>query len=86
MQNTQQDLSQLTISQIAHVIEKDWTNVNFAARPYLQAMKQVSRIDQQYGQDSVHSIVLYFLSNAASWKGETARRVKAELNKRVKAQ
>jgi hypothetical protein len=33
--------------------------------------------------DTGKSIVLYFLSNAGTWRGETAKRVKAELKKMV---
>jgi hypothetical protein len=35
--------------------------------------------DEMYGYDTGKSVVLYFLSNATSWRGEVARRVKAEL-------
>jgi len=34
--------------------------------------------------DSGDSIVRYFLSNASTWRGETARRVKKELNAMLK--
>lgn len=64
---------------IAAEIESDWKKVNYAARPYLDAMHCLSSIDSNYGFDSAKSVVLYFLSNANSWRGETARRIKAEL-------
>ena len=67
---------------IAADIRKDWgSKVNFAARPYLTAMATMDRITDDYGHDSGKSIVIYFLANAGSWKGETARRVKRELRK-----
>jgi hypothetical protein len=43
-------------------------------------MLSLSTIGDSYGCDDARGIVLYFLSNARTWKGETARRVKAELN------
>jgi len=68
------------LSTIAQEIRKDWgTKVNFAAKPYLSAMAGLNSIDDQYGYDDARSIVLYFLSNASSWRGETAKRIKAEL-------
>jgi hypothetical protein len=67
------------ISQIANEIRKDWTRVNYAAKPYLCAMQTMGDIRESYGYDSGVSIVLYFLSNASTWKGETAKRIKAEL-------
>lgn len=68
-----------SLREIALEIRKDWRPVNFAAAPYLAAMASLNSIDESCGMDSAKSIVLYFLSNAASWRGETARRVKAEL-------
>lgn len=58
---------------------------NYAALPYLRAMRELSDLSQSYGQDSARSVVLYFLSNAATWRGETARRIKAELKRMLAA-
>lgn len=66
---------------IAKEIRQDWKPVNYAAKPYLDAMSQIDHIQDTYGCDSAHSVVCYFLSNAGTWKGETARRIKAELKK-----
>ena len=70
-----------SLSDIAMEIRKDWTKVYFGAVPYLDAMSTLNSIDDNYMFDSGKSIVLYFLSNATTWRGETARRVKAELKK-----
>ena len=67
------------IHSIAAEIMKDWTKVYFGAVPYLTAMLTLNSIDDAYGMDSGKMVVLYFLSNAGTWRGETARRVKAEL-------
>ena len=53
--------------------------VNYAAKPYLSAMFELNKITDNYICDSGKSVVLYFLSNASSWRGETAKRIKAEL-------
>jgi hypothetical protein len=68
-----------TISAIAREINRSWENPYFGAVPYLNAMFSLDSIDQMYGMDRADSIVRYFLSNAATWKGETARRIKKEL-------
>ena len=65
--------------EIAAEIRKDWQKVNFAAKPYLDAMRQLTYITDNYYFDSGKIVVLYFLSNASTWKGETAKRIKAEL-------
>lgn len=70
-----------SLSAIAREIRQDWTKPYFGAVPYLDAMSTLDSIEDKYGLDDADSIVLYFLCNANTWKGETARRVKAELKK-----
>lgn len=69
---------------IAADIRKNWAKVNYAAVPYLMAMTTMETVDQDYGCDSGSSIVLYFLSNARSFTGPEAKRLKAELKEMVK--
>jgi hypothetical protein len=54
-------------------------SINYAAAPYLDAMSSLNSIDDMYLYDTAKSIVLYFLGNAQSWRGDDARRIKAEL-------
>jgi len=71
--------------EIAHEIRKDWgSKVYFGAKPYLDAMASLNSINDNYGWDSAKSIVLYFLGNASTWRGETAKRIKAELKAMTK--
>ena len=42
-------------------------------------MRQLDSIQDNYGLDSGRSVVLYFLSNAATWRGDKAREIKKEL-------
>lgn len=73
------------LHEIAREIRKDWgAKVNFAAKPYLDAMATLNTIDDNYGWDSGKMIVLYFLGNASTWRGETAKRIKTELKAMVK--
>ena len=65
--------------EIASEIRKDWSPVSPDAKPYLDAMRWMVSINDDYYADTATSVVLYFLSNAASWRGENARRIKAEL-------
>ena len=67
------------ISEIAVEIKNDWRNVNFAARPSLDAMAQLSDITDQYYYENARTIVAHFLCNASSWRGEKAKAIKAEL-------
>ena len=68
-----------TLSEIAREIRKDWSKVYFGAVPYLDAMSTLNSINDNYFMDSGKSIVLYFLANAGTWRGETAKRIKLEL-------
>ena len=69
---------------IADEILGDWKNVNYGAKPYLDAMMTLDSIDDMYYQDTARSVVAYFLSNASSWRGDIARKVKKELNDMLK--
>jgi hypothetical protein len=51
----------------------------FGAVPYANAMLSVEKKGDMYGADTAESLVLYFLSNATTWRGEDARQIKAEL-------
>ena len=73
-----------SLSAIAIEIRKDWKKPYFGAVPYLQAMSCLNSIDDNYGFDSAKSIVIYFLANAGTWRGETAKRIKAELKAMTK--
>ena len=72
------------ISTIAREICSDWVKPYFGAVPYLDAMRSLDSIKDKYGYDDATSIVRYFLANATTWKGETARRIKAELKSMLK--
>ena len=81
---TKQDYKEMTVDQLAAVIRLDWTKLNFAARPYLDAMDSLKKVSDNYHFDSGRSVVSYFLANSSTWRGETARNVKAELKQRLK--
>ena len=72
------------LSTIATEISNDWKKVYFGAVPYLDAMFTLNSIEDNYYADSAVSIVAYFLANAGTWRGDTARRVKKELNAMIK--
>ena len=69
---------------IAREIEADWSTkgkgVSPYARPYLDAMRSLDSIEDNYYYDTGDSVVRYFLANANGWRGETARAIKKELN------
>lgn len=69
---------------IALEIHNDWKNINYAAAPYLMAMSTLDSIKDLYGSEHADDIVIRFLANAKTWHGETARRIKMELNSMVK--
>ena len=73
-----------SIREIACDIRADWKRVNYAAAPYLNAMFSLDKITDCYGFDDARSIVTYFLCNASTWKGETAKAIKKELKALLK--
>lgn len=72
------------LREIAREIQADWTKPYYGAVPYLTVMAGLDDVHSAYYADSAASIVRYFLANAQTWRGETARRVKAELKEMIK--
>jgi aminoglycoside phosphotransferase (APT) family kinase protein len=81
-------MKDLTISAIAQLIRKDYQSkgkpVHPHAKPYVDAMACMHSIDDNFGLDDGRGIVAYALGNLTTWKGQTAREVKSELNRRLK--
>lgn len=69
---------------IAREIRANWPKVYFGAVPYLQAMAQMRTVHDSFGMDDGKGIILYFLANASSWRGDVAKRIKAKLKAMVK--
>lgn len=69
---------------IAREISRVWPRPYFGAVPYLDAMRTLTGMADNYGADTARSIVAYFLANASTWRGPDARRIKAELNGMLK--
>jgi hypothetical protein len=72
------------VYKIAADILNDWNRPNYAALPYLTAMLTINNEHEQYGQDTAKSIVLYFLSNASTYRGSKAKELKSELKTLIK--
>lgn len=69
---------------IAGDIKKEWKNVNFAAKPYLNAMGCLKSVEDWYYADSGDMVVRYFLSNASAFRGDRAKELKNELKQMIK--
>jgi hypothetical protein len=68
------------ISEIAKDIRAEWgAKVNYAAKPYLDAMRCIDMPGDNFGYDDSKDVVLRFLCNASSFRGERARELKREL-------
>ena len=72
------------IQEIASEILQDWKKPYFGAVPYIEAMLKLNTIHDHYLFDTAESIVIYFLANATTWRGETAKRIKAELREMLR--
>lgn len=72
------------LSVIAEDIRTNWPKLSPYAKPFVDAMAELENISSDYGCESGKDMVLYFLANAQSWRGNDARRVKAELKALIK--
>jgi hypothetical protein len=72
-----------SLASIAQEIEIVWgargKGVNYAARPYLDAMATLISVDDPYYAEDGKTQVIYFLNNASSFQGERAKEIKNEL-------
>jgi hypothetical protein len=73
-----------SIREIAVEIAQSWgEKVNYGARPYLDAMLEDNGSGMYY-DDPMDGVIARFLSNASTWRGDDARRIKAELKAVIK--
>jgi hypothetical protein len=70
---------------IAKEIKKDWKNMYFGAVPYVEALLSLDKLTDRYYFEDARNQVVYLLGNMRTWKGETAKRIKLELNQMLKA-
>ena len=77
--NTPPSANHRPIYQVFEEIHRSWARPFFGAVPYIQAGMQLSAITDRYGYDSADDVIAYFLANAGTWRGDDARRLKAEL-------
>lgn len=75
-----------TFSEIAKEIKALWKKPYFGAVPYIEAMLEIHSSDKNapYLFETAKDIVPYFLANATYWRGEDAKRIKAELKAMIK--
>jgi hypothetical protein len=72
------------ISTIAYDIKKSWAKPYFGAKPYLDAMVHLNTINDKYYDDTAQSVVMYFLANASTFRGNDAKVLKQELKNILK--
>lgn len=73
-----------SISSIAYDIKRVWAKPYFGAKPYLDAMTQLNSINDKYFHDDAKSVIMYFLANASTFRGNDAKVLKAELKAMLK--
>lgn len=70
------------LHKIAEEILADWPKArseNHPAGAYAVPLLSLESVRDPYYSDTGASVVRGFLGNAQSWRGDTARRIKAEL-------
>ena len=73
-----------SISSIARDIKRVWVKPYFGAKPYLDAMTQLHSINDKYIYDDARSVIMYFLANASTFRGNDAKVLKQELKNLMK--
>lgn len=75
-----------TFAAIAKEIKQLWRKPYFGAVPYLDALSQINSTEKDdfYLFETAGDIVPYLLANMGTFRGEDAKRIKAELKEMVK--
>jgi hypothetical protein len=73
-----------SISSIARDIKRVWVKPYVGAKPYLDAMEYLENINSKYFYDDAKSVIMYFLANASTFRGNHAKVLKAELKNLLK--
>lgn len=76
------------IYEIAEDIFSDWSQIGKGVSPYaeqyLDALRTINSIEDNYFFDSADSVVRYFLANAQTYRGAKAKELKSELKALLK--
>ena len=76
------------LNEISNLIFEDFREqgkkIPVPLSPYLDAMSTLRSVKDNYGMDSGRSVVAYALSNMGTYKGATARAIKARLKELIK--
>lgn len=72
------------LHEIADEIVLSWPEPYFGAVPYIHVMRRLEKVTDLPGMDDGAEIVQRFLSNAKTWRGDTARRIKTELRETIR--
>lgn len=70
-----------TLAAIAAEIRQDWLKPSGAAAPYIDGLSRLESPHGAIGADDGERTIKGFLCNAQTWRGPTARRIKAELKR-----
>jgi hypothetical protein len=65
-------------------IREEWPNISPFAKPYVDAMALCETWDSPYCAEDARSMGLYFLVNAAGFRGSAAKEIKAQIKAAVK--
>ena len=70
--------------EIAKDISEHWKPIHEYAQQHVAAFAELDSINDIFITESGKDIILGFLCNAGTWRGEHARRIKTELKEMIK--
>ena len=74
-----------TLAEIARIIREDWHTEDPYPVQMIDAMAELRTLDTPYFAENGRTVVGTFLAICRAWHGETARAVKKELWRRLRA-
>ena len=82
--NMKIDTPKRSLREIARDIRKAWPKPHFAAKAYLEALRELDSADEMFYHDTGRSIIRGFLANAQTFRGPEARQLKEELQQHLR--
>ena len=77
-------MKHFTLGQLLEQVKSDWTEAPQTIEECIQSLQMSGAAANNYLDAEAEEYLKFFLTNCSAWRGEVARRVKAELRKRLR--
>jgi hypothetical protein len=77
-------MKHFTLNQLLEQAKNDWEEAPASITECIESLQMSGSASNNYLKAESEEYLKFFLTNCSAWRGEIARRVKAELRKRLR--